>query len=158
MTEQDAWSIFQTARTLLENAQAHVRNEMKKTIIFLALLVCGTAFAAETNPVVKVGDSIALHWKDDSPLRNYGDGSSLMGWKTIIGNQCMMWKVGNGILVLEHTTGIGRISKLTYVIRDAKGKTVAAFPVNEFNPKTREMTITVPNQNLERTRNTAPLK
>jgi hypothetical protein len=120
---------------------------MKKTIIFLAVLFCGTtAFTGETNSVVKIGDSIALHWKENSPLRDYGDGSLLMGWKTIIGNQCMMWEVGDGLLVLEHTVGIGRISRLTYVVRDAKGEIVTSLPVKDFNPKTGEMTIMIPNK------------
>ena len=123
---------------------------MKKTIIFLAMFACGTAtFATETTSVVKIGDSVALHREDSSSLRRYGDGKPVMKWPTSLARQYMMWKIGDGVLVLEYGIGLGRITELTYVVRDSKGKTVTSFPVKEFNPTTREMTIMVPNKILD---------
>jgi hypothetical protein len=101
---------------------------------------------ANTNRIVTIGDSIASHWKEDSPLRKHGDGKPLMDWPVTMGCHAMMWKVGDGILIIEHTVGIGLIKKMSYVINDAKGNVSATLVVKEFAPTTGEMKISVPNK------------
>jgi hypothetical protein len=120
------------------------------------LLLMGTMCANgaqpdTTNRVIRVGDSIARHWSKDCPLRKYGDGIPMIDWTPRLGCQTMMWNVGDGVLVLEHTMGIGRIDCLTYVIKDDSGKPITKLAVETFDPTSEEMTVKVPNKGLVRT-------
>lgn len=128
---------------------------MKLQWIILLLLMgsmwANGAQSDTTNRVIRVGDSIALHWSKDCPLRKYGDGNPMMDWTPRLGCQAMMWNVGDGVLVHEHTMGIARIDSLTYLLRDDSGKPIAKLTVKMFDPTTEEMMIGVPNKGLVRT-------
>jgi len=126
---------------------------MKCTLFLIVCFACSVALQANaevTYPaVLKIG--AMAFWGNGTPMEKYGDGNMLMNWPVTLVCQARMWKVGEGILVVEHTVGLLRIIKMTYVIRDDKGNVVTSFPVNEFNHVTGEMTITVPNQSLKQT-------
>jgi len=128
---------------------------MKYSYLLLMMLMLADSAQAERpneSVILKIGDSLALHWKKDSPLHKYGDGKPLVKWSCDrLGFETMMWKAGDGILVVEYTKGAVMIIIMSYVITGAKGNLVAIFEVKEFNPTTGEMKIVVPNQALKQT-------
>jgi hypothetical protein len=118
---------------------------MKYIWLLIIAVLCMSAqvpVAGENGPV-KSGDLIGHHI---AALRKFGDGRLLIEWPSnkpneIVPNEVGMWKVGDGILVVEHTMGAGIITGMSYVIRDAKGKVAVTFKVKEFDPSTGEMVI-----------------
>ena len=120
---------------------------MRFVPILATLLLCNAvpAALADEIQVIKIGDSIALHTREDSALRAYGDGKPFMEWKPEgLGLHEMMWRIGNGVLVTEHTMGAGFIVKISYVVKDDVGNTVATLSVKKYDPVTGEMTIEIP--------------
>jgi hypothetical protein len=125
---------------------------MKQAMIIAVLMVSvGLAVAAETNsPVLKQGDLISRHLQNLAP---FGDGKPLLA--TPAGQpgttEVMMWKIGDGILTVTTSIGAGIIKEMSYIVRTDGGRGLP-FEVKEFNPKTGEMTIRVPNKPSEATR------
>ena len=125
---------------------------MKSTCLLMACLACVVVLRANAEvsypDVIKVGNT--AFWGEGTPMEKYGDGQPLMDWpKTFY--EVRMWKIGVGVLVMEHTTGLCRIEKMSYVIRDKDGKIITSLPVKEFNHVSGEMTIIVTNQSLKQT-------
>ena len=61
----------------------------------------------------------------------------------------MMWRVGEGVLVIETSFSAGVIAAISYVIIDSNGQRRTTFAVKEFNPVTGVMTINIPNEASE---------
>ncbi len=63
----------------------------------------------------------------------------------------MMWRIGDGILTVTTSIGAGIVKEMSYIVRTDGGRGLP-LEVREFNPKTGEMTIRVPNKPSEATR------
>ena len=128
---------------------------MKKNIMILASLVCMSAFAvsAEDNNVIKPRGSIGEHLGEAAALiRTYGKPKQLLDSPSSVPatTEVMMWKVGEGILVIETSFSAGIIKNISYVITDSQNRRTT-LKVKEFNPATGEMTIIIPNKVQEDT-------
>ena len=102
--------------------------------------------------VIRRGDNIGKHLEEASPLRKYGDGKSLLDIPAGVPgvSEVAMWKVGDGILIIEHSFSAGIIEDISYVIMNGKDKERTTLQVKEFNPTTGDMTIVVPFQENNR--------
>jgi hypothetical protein len=127
---------------------------MKTYIACLSVLIClciaTTAGANDT--VIKRGGLIGKHMEEGSPLvKTYGKPSQLLDSPSSIParSNVMMWRVGEGVLVIETSFSAGIIDAISYVLTDSKGQTRTTLAVKEFNPATGEMTIIIPNQASE---------
>jgi hypothetical protein len=128
---------------------------MKKIIILFSVFLCVNAVrAGETNSVVmSIGDPIGNHIKNLEAYpkikepRDKPFGS--------LPAETAKWEVGVGILHVTHTIGIGIITGMSYAI-PSDGEKETIYKVTQFNPKTGELTIIVPNQELKATGKPAP--
>ena len=103
-----------------------------------------------TNAVViDRGDVVSDHL---SSLKQYGDGKPLLAVPAGIPGKTkvMNWKVGDGILTITVAIGTDIINDISYIVRTDGGKGLP-LRVKDFNPETGEMTIIIPNQELEPT-------
>jgi len=99
-------------------------------------------------PVIKRGDKIVKHLGDGTPLKkNYGESKQLLDSHSSVpaNTEVMMWKVGDGTLVIETSLGAGFIVDINYVITDSKDEKRTTLKVKEFNPSTGDMTLAIPN-------------
>ena len=110
-----------------------------------------TATAAEDD-VIKKGGSIGAHLGEGTPLtKTYGKPTQLLNSPSSVPgtSEVMMWKVGDGILVIETSFSAGIIKNISYVITDSKEQKRTTLKVKEFNPTTGEMTIVIPNKAMD---------
>jgi hypothetical protein len=108
---------------------------------------------ASITLVIKRGDKIGKHLGDGTPLKkNYGESKQLLDSPSSVpaNTEVMMWKVGDGILVIETSLGACFIVDINYVITDSKDEKRTTLKVKEFNPFTGEMTIVVPSHEIHR--------
>lgn len=102
--------------------------------------------------VIRRGDGIGKHLGEASPLRKYGDGKPLLDAPAGVPgiSEVAMWKVGDGILIIECSFSAGIIGDIRYVIMSGKDKERTTLHVKEFNPTTGDMTIVVPIEEIHR--------
>lgn len=119
-------------------------------IMLLVLLLCATpVFSAETNSIaMKLGDGIGSHTEDMKAYQKMDQPSEQPLGKI---PEVAMWKVGDGILSVTHSMGVGIIMDMTYTV-PADGNKRVVLKVKEFNPKTGELTLLIPNKPSEATR------
>jgi hypothetical protein len=69
------------------------------------------------------------------------------------------WAVGEGMLILTFSTKDRKVSEVTLWFCDERAKSTRkefAFHVTEFDPKTRQIRITLPNNPAQSTGKPAP--
>jgi hypothetical protein len=129
---------------------------MKQIAILVVTLACsvGNTIADTNTATVKPGDPLTKHIQS---LKAFGDGKPLLATPTGVPGETevMMWRVGDGVLTVTTSIGAVIIKEMTYIVRGDGGKSVP-LKVKEFNPKTGEMTIIVPNKASEATSEPAP--
>ena len=123
---------------------------MKRLSSLLAtlFLACGIAAADAAGSVIRKGGLIGSHLEESAPLvKTYGKPTSLLDTPSSVAarSEVMMWKVGEGVLVIETSFSAGIIHSMTYVIVASDGKKRTTLTVKQFDPVTREMTIVIPN-------------
>jgi len=141
---------------------------MKIYIALFTLFLCATqGLSAETNTVTmrcgnligkhdmsayqKVEHDTSAYQKIEEDMRAYQKTEQLKdGSRDIPDTQIAMRKVGDGVFCVFHTPGAGFILDMTYTV-PADGEKRVVFKVKEFNPKTGELTILVPNKPSEAT-------
>lgn len=128
---------------------------MKHTLLLIACLAYSVSVHA--NPALAYPDVLKIgapaFWGKGTPMEKYGDGNPFMEWQPeCFACQVRMWQIGSGVLVMEHTAGLVEIRKMSYVLRDKNDKIVAKLSVKEFNHVTEEMTIVVPNNEIQPTK------
>jgi len=109
----------------------------------------GTLPGDGKSTILRRGDLIGRHI---SALRKYGDGTPLLELETPSrvpgiterGTEVGMWKVGDGILVVETSLGAGFVADISYVIVTGKENEKTTLKVKEFNLTKGEMVIIVP--------------
>jgi len=124
---------------------------MKTDFMLCALLLCAIpVLSAETNSAtMKPGDGIGRHTQDMKTYQKVDQPIEKPLGK--IPPEVARWKVGDGILSVTHSMGVGIIEDMTYTV-PADGDKRVVLKVKEFNPKTGELTILIPNKPSEATR------
>ena len=124
--------------------------KMKKHIVLFALfLYAMPVFSAETNSAtMKLGDGIGRHTQDMKVYQKVNQPTEKLPGR--IASELARWKVGDGILSVTHSMGVGIIEDMTYTI-PADGDKRVVLKVKEFDPKTGELTVLIPNNPSEAT-------
>lgn len=97
---------------------------------------------------MKLGDGIGSHTQDMKAYQKVEQPREKPFGK--LPSEVAMWKVGDGILSVTHSIGVGIINDMTYTV-PADGDKRVVLKVKEFNPKTGELTILIPNKPSEAT-------
>ena len=128
---------------------------MKQHTAYLAVVltcICALSATGAEDRVIKEGALIGAHLGEDAPMiRTYGRPSQLLDSpKGVPGySEVLMWKVGDGVLILEISFSAGIINNIRYAVGDSEGQHRTVLTVKEFNPVTGEMIIIIPNKRFE---------
>jgi hypothetical protein len=92
---------------------------------------------------MRMGDRIGNHTEDMKVYQKIERPSDKPFGK--LPAEVAMWKVGDGIFSVTHSMGVGIVEEMNYTV-PSDGDRQVVFRVKEFNPKTGEITILVPNK------------
>jgi hypothetical protein len=130
---------------------------MKKCLIAVAWLMYVAVQSVGAADILRPGQDIDQVTK---VLRDYGYKETGLEMGTVnTETDLKFWAVGEGVLILTFSAKNGKVSEMTLWLCDERAKSTRkefSFQVTEFDPKTRQIRITLPNTPAQSTGKPAP--
>lgn len=123
------------------------RKILNKLIIFVIFIYASLAFAEETKlQEIKIGGKIGNHIKNmEKYIKIIKPKKKPFGYLPI---ETSIWKVGDGLLYITYSIGVGIITEMNYAV-PLRGKKRAILKVKKFNPINGEATILISKNHIQ---------